>query len=424
VTKQFQLTDPAIKSRSKAPGRYLDGHGLYLQVADGGSRSWILRYTLNKKTREMGLGSVDDFSLAEARVRARGYRQLVADGIDPIDHRARERSELAVKAAEAERTNRSFQQCAEEFHAANADSWKNAKHAAQWINTLKTYVFPKFGDVLIGDVTREHMRLALLPIWKTKAETASRVLERMHKTIDYAAGIGYCNGFDSEEWRKLKASLPNNKKERKAVNHPSCPHPKVGALLRDVLDGPSTDMVKLAFEFIVLTASRSGEVRGALWSEIDFDELRWTVPPERMKGNRQHIVPLSQAMVAVLRRAHELQPSSRSPFVFPNPKGVPYSDMVFTQLLRRMKRDYTMHGFRASFRTWGADIADYPREMLEVALSHTVGDATEQAYNRSDMLDKRRSLMQAWADYIVTTQDQPTGVQEVQPEDAMAAEAQ
>jgi integrase len=400
VTKHFQLTDPSVKNRNKAPGRYLDGHGLYLQVADGGSRSWIFRYTLAKKTREMGLGSVDDFSLAEARERIKRYRQLVADGIDPIDHRQQERATRTLEAAAKLKNSMTFQQCAEEFHRLNADSWRNAKHADQWINTMKTYVFPKFGDVPVGDVTREHLRLALFPIWKTKAETASRVLERMHKVIDYAAGMGYGNGLDSEEWRHLKASLPDNKKQRRVVHHASCPHTDVGTLLDDVRTGPATAMVKLAFEFTVLTAARSGEVRGALWSEIDEVQRRWTIPPERMKGGREHIVPLTGRMLAILAEAKQLQTLPTMPLVFPNPKGVPFSDMVFTQGLRRMDLDYTMHGFRASFRTWGGDIAHYPREMLEVALSHAVGDSTEQAYNRSDMLDKRRGLMESWAAYL------------------------
>jgi len=408
VTKQKLLSDPAIKAKNKAPGYYLDGHGLYLQVAAGGSRSWIFRYTLNKKTREMGLGSVDDFTLSEARERARQYRQIIADGRDPIAYRDAERLKHLEVQAETVRQNRTFRECANEYHRDNADDWKNAKHAAQWINTLTTYAFPKFGNLPVGQVSREHIREALLPIWKTKAETASRVLQRIRTVINYAAAMGYCAGLDSESWDQLKKALPKNSKQREVEHHASCPHSQVGALVRAVREGTSSEAVKLAFEFIVLTAARSGEVRFAAWEEIDPTNRCWIIPKERMKANRQHTVPLSDTAWTVLtearqRRFHEDE--SATGLIFPNLQGSELSDMTFTQLLRRMGVDYTMHGFRASFRTWGADIAHHEHDMLEVALSHVVGDATVRAYHRSDMVEKRRRLMQEWADHLKATED-------------------
>lgn len=406
MTKQKLLSDPAIKAKSKPAGYYLDGHGLYLQVATGGSRSWILRYTLKKKTREMGLGSVDDFTLAEARERARQYRQIIADGRDPIEHRRAEQAKRDAAQAETARKNRTFAECAKEYHLKNAEDWKNAKHAAQWINTLTTYAFPKFGQLPVGHINRDHIEEALLPIWNTKAETASRVLQRIRTVINYAAAVGYCSGMDSEKWTQLKKALPKNTKQREVEHHAACPHEQVGAVLNAMRQGTSTDMVKLAFEFIVLTAARSGEVRFAVWEEIDHQSQTWIIPKERMKANRRHTVPLSDAAWSILQLARQMRESDEPPtgLIFPSLQGSELSDMTFTQLLRRMAVDYTMHGFRASFRTWGADIAHYEHEMLEIALSHTVGDATVRAYHRSDMLQKRRRLMQEWAEYTESSE--------------------
>lgn len=354
----------------------------------------------------MGLGSVDDFTLAEARERARQYRQIIADGIDPIEHRRAERARRASAQADAARKNCTFADCAKEYHLNNAEDWKNAKHSAQWINTLTTYAFPKFGELPIGQVTRDHIRAALLPIWKTKAETASRVLQRIRTVINYGAAMGYSSGLDSEVWDQLRKTLPNNSKQREVEHHASCPHSQVGAVLRAVRQSSSSDRVKLAFEFIVLTAARSGEVRFAVWDEIDFQTRSWIIPKERMKANRQHSVPLSSSAWSVLEAAQRLREGEGPPIglIFPSQQGGELSDMTFTQLLRRMAKNYTMHGFRASFRTWGAEIAHYEHEMLEIALSHVVGDTTVRAYHRSDMLQKRRELMEEWAKYIQLTE--------------------
>lgn len=403
MTKQKLLSDPAVKAKNKAPGYYLDGHGLYLQVALGGSRSWILRYTLNKKTREMGMGSVDDFTLAEARERARQYRQIIADGRDPIEHRQTELSQRMSAALQAAKLSRTFAECAKEYHKANADDWKNVKHAAQWINTLTTYAFPQIGKLPVGDVNRDHIRDVLLPIWKTKAETASRVFQRIRTVINYGAAIGYCAGLDSEEWLQLKEALPKNKKQREVEHHESCPHEQVGAVINNVRHGTSNERIKLALEFIVLTAARTGEVRGAVWEEIQSSNKIWAIPEKRMKAGVAHTVPLPDAAWSILETARQWQsdPAKPTGLIFPGSQGKQVSDMTFTQIMRRMGLTYTVHGFRASFRTWGADIAHYEHEMLEIAIAHQIGDAkTTRAYHRSDMLEKRRQLMRDWADYI------------------------
>lgn len=399
MTRQNLLSDPAVNSKRKAPGYYLDGHGLYLQVGPGSARSWVLRYTLNKKTREMGLGSVDTFGLAKARERALHYRQLIADGIDPIAHRQLSRDAMA-KAASASKT---FAECAHEYHTAHADNWKNVKHGDQWINTLTSYAFPKFGQIAVGGVNKSHILAALTPIWKTKAETASRVLQRIRMVLNYAAAKDYSKGLDAEFWQQVKLALGANDRARKVEHHSSCPYTEVGALLAQVEASGASSLTKLAFEFSILTASRSGEVRGARWSEFDAGYTSWSIPGERMKAGREHRVPLSARAKALLKQVKAARPDN-SDLVFPSNKDTHLSDMVFTQLLRRLGMPFTMHGFRASFRTWGMEATGYPDEMLEFALAHVVGDQTVRAYARSDMVDKRRQLMQDWADYLSKTQ--------------------
>ncbi len=400
-----RFTAVAVRNLNEV-GYHHDGGGLYLQVSPTKTKSWVLRYTLDKSVRYMGLGSAADWTLAEARERAHKYRQLLTDGIDPQTFREQERLHRTAQETEASRLRRTFAECAKEYHDANADDWKNTKHKDQWINTLTTYAFPVFGKVPMSQLTRDQIRQALLPIWKSKAETASRVLQRIRTTINYGAAMGYCNGLDSEQWVQLKETLPKNSKQLAGENHPSCPHGQVGAVLHKVMHGTSSDAVKLAFAFIVLTAARSGEVRFAVWEEIDLEERMWTIPKERMKADRVHTVPLSEAAMSVLVRAKELRPElftakgKPTGLIFPNINGGALSDMTFTQILRRMKVDHTMHGFRASFRTWGAALTTYEHEMLEFAIAHVVGDKTVQSYQRSDMVEKRHQLMQDWADYI------------------------
>jgi integrase len=415
-----RLSAVAVRNLSK-PGFHHDGAGLYLQVSPSGSKSWVFRYTLDKKPHMMGLGSYPDWSLAEARERARGCRQRLDDGIDPISQRNNEIRQRKVAQAQAAKISRTFQECANEYHEANKDSWKNHKHSDQWINTLTTYAFPLFGKKPISQVSEDDIRAVLLPIWKTKAPTATRVLQRIRTVIRHGASMKYCDRVDSEQWEQLRTSLPKNTKALEKDHHAACPHPQVGAVMKAVRSGHSSDSVKLAFQFTVLTATRSGEIRGAVWQEIDAVNRIWRIPKERMKAARPHSVPLSTAAWDVLEQARLLQPERLAArqhptgLIFPNTLGTALSDMTFTQLLRRMKLTHTMHGFRASFRTWGADIAHYRHEVLEIALAHTVGDATVRAYQRSDMLEKRRQLMQDWADYVQSLEHEAL-VQDLEPD--------
>lgn len=407
MTKQNQLSDAAIKSRAKAPGYYLDGHGLYLQVSQGGSKSWILRYNLNKSRREMGLGSVTDFGLAEARERAREARRLLAEGIDPIAARRHARDAHALAKNQEALGSKTFEQCAREYLTAHEHDWKSAKHGAQWESTLKTYVFPKFGDMRIADVGKAEVLSALSPIWKSKAETATRTLQRIRIIFNFAAAKDYVGAPDAEFWTQVRMALGGNVKARRVKHFASCPHAEVGRLLAKVWASSASDRVKLAFEFAVLNASRSGEVRGARWNEFDSDLKEWVIPGERMKAGRPHRVPLSKRAQKIMQFVAELRTKEDGDYVFPNAAGKPFSDMVFTQLLRRLEEPYTMHGFRASFRTWGDEVTEFPHEMLEFALAHVISDQTVRAYARSDMLEKRRKLMNSWAQYVWANQVAP-----------------
>lgn len=408
VTRHNLLNDAAVKSRAKAPGYYLDGHGLYLQVSEGGSRSWVLRYTLNKARREMGLGSVSEFGLAEARERAREARRLVADGVDPISARRQAKVERAQAMKRHALEGKTFEQCAREYISAHEHDWKNAKHSAQWLNTLATYVFPKFGDMRMADIQKAEILRAISPIWKTKAETASRTLQRIRIIFNFAAAKDYAEAPDAEFWAQVKLALGGNAKARKVEHFKSCPHAHVGRVLEKVWASTATDRVKIAFELAVLNASRSGEIRGARWSEFDKDFKGWVIPGERMKSGRPHRIPLSKRSQKLLKQAAELRTKEDGDLVFPSTSGRPLSDMVFTQLLRRLDEPFTMHGFRASFRTWASEETQYPHEMLEFALAHVISDQTVRAYARSDMLEKRRELMDSWANYIWKTAAKPT----------------
>jgi integrase len=414
-----RLTAVAVRNLS-TPGFHHDGAGLYIQVSKSGSKSWAFRYAINKKIHYMGLGSFPDWSLAEARERARRCRQLLDDGIDPMTQRNDERLAREVAEAAANKEARTFKQCAEVYHQSHKDDWKNKKHSDQWINTLSSYAFPHFGHKAIGSVTSEDIRNALKPEWKKKSETLSRVLQRIRTVINYAAAMGYCSGLDGETWAQIKMTLG---KQKEGGNFASCPYEQVGAVIKAVNNCTSSDSVKLAFQFMVLNASRSGEVRGAAWEEIDFTKRIWAIPKDRMKANRPHSVPLSEAAWSVLEQAKLLQPQNLlagkklTGLIFPNTKMTALSDMTFTQLLRRMKLLHTAHGFRASFRTWGAEVAHFEHDVLEIALAHIVGDKTVRAYQRSDMVERRRQLMHDWADYILSKQDDPLITNQIETDD-------
>lgn len=390
-----RLTPVAINAKKKA-GYYADGNGLYLQVSSSGSKSWVLRYSLNKRAREMGLGSTSDWTLAEAREQARKYRQLLDDGIDPISHRQAERERNLQTATQ----RRTFEQCAREYHKLHAGSWKNPKHADQWINTLTSYAFPEFGAKDVSDITKADIIRVLDPIWTTKAETASRVRQRIRAVLDWAAARDYRKGHDPHLWDQVSRSLPKTKDVKKVQHFAACPYTAIYDVLQSIKTSGASDMTKLALEYLVLNASRSGEVRLAKKTEIDFEGKRWNIPPERMKAGREHRVPLCDRSIQILKTAFEA--SKDSDIIFVSDKNKAFSDMTFTALLRRLDYNFTVHGFRSTFRDWCAEQTAFPRDVCEAALAHVNSNDTEAAYFRSDLFEKRRQLMEAWASYCET----------------------
>lgn len=386
------LSDAKIRSlqKKKARGFYCDGGGLYLQVSPTGSTSWVFRFKDDGKTRDMGLGSTNTFSLKEARERARQQRQLRADNIDPIEARNAEREAQRI----AKMTDKTFDQCAADFLSDNSIHWKNAKHRQQWRNTLDTYVSPVFGSVSVRAIDTALVLQVLRPIWNEKPETASRVRGRIERILSHATASGARSGDNPARWTgHLKEVLPARSKVAKVEHHAALPWKVIGDFMGDLRGRPA--LAARALDFTILTAARTAETIGAKWPEIDFDEKIWTVPADRMKGKREHRVPLSPPAIAILQ---ELKPKARG-FIFEN-DGQPLSNMAMLKLLERMGHEgLTVHGFRSSFRDWAFECSNFPREIVESALAHVVGDKAEAAYKRGEAIEKRRKLMQAWASF-------------------------
>lgn len=391
---------PLAVSKATKPGYYGDGGGLWLQVSKSGSKSWVFRFTLSKKQREMGLGAVHTVSLHAARAKAKECRLILLEGKDPLE--ASKASKLAEALERAKMMT--FDQCAKAYIAAHRSGWKNAKHASQWESTLETYAGPIIGKMPVALVDTALVVKVLsqqgkdkLSLWESRTETASRLRGRIESILDWATVSKYRQGDNPARWRgHLDNLLADPSRSKRTVHHPALPWQETGAFMAALRnqDGIAAKAVELA----VLTACRSGEVRLATWAEFDLDAALWVIPAERMKAKREHRVPLSTAALALLRsmpRASDL--------VFPGTKpGKPLSDMSLTAVLRRMKRDdITVHGFRSSFRDWCAESVanSFPREVCEHALAHSLPDKVEAAYRRGDLIEKRTLLMQAWADY-------------------------
>jgi integrase len=377
-----------------APGKYSDGHGLILHVITTERRNWIYRYMRAGKDRSMGLGSAALVSLEEARQKAHEARKLLAEGVDPID--ARQAAQAAAEAAQAARV--SFAEAAAMFIAGHEAGWRNPKHRQQWRNTLDTYAAPVIGAIPVTDIDPNMVLRVLQPIWTTKPETASRVRSRIEQVLDYCTARGWRTGTNPAIWRgNLKLMLPATAKVRAVKHHAALDWrlaPAFVAALRE-RDG----MGALALEFAILTAARSGEVRGARWSEIDLDRAIWTLPAARMKGGREHRVPLTESALAILTAQAEVRDDSGLIF-HGHRHGTPMSDMTLTAVLRRMGRgDLTAHGFRSTFRDWCADNGK-SADIAEAALAHAIGDKTVAAYHRTDLFDPRRKLMADWAAYL------------------------
>ncbi|MGI8705069.1 MAG: tyrosine-type recombinase/integrase [Sphingomicrobium sp.] len=363
----------------KEPGRYHDGDGLLLEVRPGGSKSWVARLQSNGTRRDYGLGSFKDVSLAEARDKARDYRKHLRAGVDPLEAKRKSIERIPT-----------FCDAAKAVHAEHKPGWRNGKHSAQWLATLQTYVFSHFGNLRIDQVDTGHVRDALAEIWLTKPETARRVRQRIGTVLDYAHGKGWrAHPFGMGAVNK---SLP--RQPRKTGRFEAMPYSRVPQFLDATRKRMS--MGRLALEALVLTAARSGEIRGANWSEVDLDAATWTVPAERMKAGKTHVVPLSPAALDVFRRAAELRIGG-SDYVFHGMKrGRPLSDMTLLKVVRDMGQPFTVHGFRSAFRDWAAEKTSFAGEIAEAALAHAIQNKVEAAYRRTDFLEKRRELMDAW----------------------------
>ncbi|OYW61992.1 MAG: integrase [Rhizobiales bacterium 17-65-6] len=369
------------------PGRHADGGNLYLSISTNGGRRWIFLYRWAGKQKEMGLGSARDVSLARARELADAARASLAEGIDPL---AARRDVVVIP---------TFGEAADALVEDIKSGFRNEKHIDQWRMTLTEYAAPLRAK-LVSDITTEDVLTVLQPLWQAKQETASRLRGRIERVLDAAKAKGHRSGENPARWRgHLDALLPKRQKLQRG-HHAAMAYEDVPAFMARLrrLKGSSA----LAFQFLVLTAARSGEVRGATWAEIDLTAGVWNVPANRMKAGRLHRVPLSAAAVEVLEKAKSLHLKPEgSTLVFPGAKaGAPLSLTALDMLLRRLGLEITAHGFRSSFRDWAGEETSFPREVAEAALAHTVGDATERAYRRSDALEKRRKLMEAWAQFL------------------------
>lgn len=389
--------NPLQASKLTKPGYYCDGAGLYLQIAKGGSKSWVLRYTVDRKPREMGLGSFATFSLADARKRAIEQRKMLADGIDPIE--AKRGKLLEQRLAKAKVIT--FDKAAEGFIAANESAWRSSKHGEQWRNTLATYASPVIGDLPVSTITTAMVMKILQPIWSTKTETATRVRGRIEKVLDWSKVQGYRSGDNPAAWKgNLAEALPKPSKVADAGHHAALPWVEMGQFMKTLRVMPGAG--SLAMQLIILTAARTSEVIEARWSEFDLEAGLWVIPKERMKGFREHRVPLSPQALAVLQRVK--WDNNPSEFVFPSAKpDKAISNMTCLAVLKRMGRgDLTVHGFRSTFRDWAAESTAYPRDVCEMALAHAIVDKSEAAYRRGDLLDKRTRLMNDWAAFCDT----------------------
>jgi integrase len=384
-----KLSATGVKAALRKPGRYSDGDGLMLEVRNADSGSWVLRAQKNGKRRDIGLGSASKVSLSLARTRAADARSQIEAGIDPV---AQRRKAAGIP---------TFSEAAALVHAENKRTWRNGKHQEQWLATLKAYAFPTIGDRPVSEIDGPAVRDLLAAIWLDKPETARRVRQRVGAVLDWA----YSKGFREAEapMRSVSKGLP--RQPRKGGHFAAMPFTVVPAFLARLRDKETWG--RLALEAAILTAARSGEIRGARWDELDLDAGLWTIPAERMKAAREHIVPLSPAALRVFRRAAELRTAGFA-FVFHGAKrDKPMSDMTLTKLLRDMGETATAHGFRSSFRDWVSEATQFQGELAEAALAHAIENKVEAAYRRGNLLEKRRKLMDAWGNYCDGSVTQP-----------------
>lgn len=388
----------AVKiARLTEPGRYADGGNLWLQITKTKTKSWLFRYMRDGRERAMGLGPVDIVPLADARERARQARRLLLDGRDPIDQRHGERSSARLEAAKAI----TFRDAAERYVDAHEASWRNEKHRAQWRSTLEMYAYPVVGGLPVSAMDTALVLKVIEPIWKTKAETASRVRGRIETILSWATVRGYRTGDNPARWRgHLDQILPKRSKIAPVKHHAAMRYRDVPAFLTKLRQHGEA-ISAAALEFTVLTAARTNETIGARWEEIDLEEGLWTIPKTRIKTQRAHRVALPQRCLDLLKGLPRV--ADGQGYLFPGARaGRALSNMAMAMLLRDVVgTDVTVHGFRSSFKDWATEQTHHPRDIVEAALAHVVGDKVEAAYRRGDALEKRRALMADWADYCM-----------------------
>lgn len=378
----------AVGVKNAKPGRHPDGDGLYLLVKESGAKSWLLRVQVGGKRRDFGLGSATILTLAEARASAAELRKFCKAGGDPIARRNQEKQARIVIPT--------FRDAAQAAFAEQKGGWRNPKHRAQWLSSLEAYAFPFIGDAQVDQVDGPKIRDLLLPIWLAKPETARRVRQRVGAVLDWA----HVKGLRATEapMRSLSKGLPRQPKKGES-HHAAMPYADAPSLYARLVAQESVG--RLALRFVMLTAARSGEVRGATWEEIDLEDRVWAVPGTRMKAGRTHLVPLSDAAVAVLQRAALLRTEGSDALVFPGLRSRPLSDMTLLKVLRANGGDgMTVHGFRSSFRDWAAECTNTAGDVVEAALAHTIANKVEAAYRRTNYLEKRRDLMAEWAKHL------------------------
>ena len=405
MARQQQRLSALKVTKLTKPGLYGDGGGLTLQITSSGAKSWLFRYMVAGKAFAMGVGPTHTVSLAEARQKVLEARKLLMEGINPLV--AKKQKQIAAALAGAKMM--SFDQCADAYILAHKAGWKNAKHADQWTNTLKTYASPIFGKLPVAEINTGMVMKCLEPIWESKTETASRLRNRIELVLGWAATSGYRTGENPARWRgHLKNLLATISKSSRTDHHPCLPWQRIGAFMSELRarEGVSAR----AFEFTILNACRSGEVRGARWEEFDLASKLWTIPAKRIKAGREHQVPLSDAAMAILKSIPRGSDAKDTDVVFAGIKGQPLSDMSLLGVIRRMNgdnriwvdvngKDITVHGFRSTFRDWAGDNTEHQSELGKHALAHQLPDPSERAYQRSSQFRKRRALMAGWAVY-------------------------
>jgi integrase len=370
------------------PGFHADGGGLYLRVRSSGSRAWVFRYTQRGITSERGLGATHSRSLADARKVAAAMRVLLADGADPAD--------VLRPTDERSGPKETFASCAEALIVSKQPGWRNAKHIQQWRNTLRDYAFPVIGKLHPADVTLSHVKAILEPIWATKTETATRVRQRIEAVLDWAYVHELRTGENPARWKGvLDKVFPPPNKVRAVKHHPACPYEEVPQLMEAL--AKEQNIPSLCLRLLILTGVRSGEARGAVWDEVDLAARMWTLPAERTKMQRPHRVPLSKGALRIL---HAVPHFVGQDFIFPGDQGGQMTDVALSKELHKLMTGVTVHGFRSSFRQWSEEQTSFPKAVCELALSHVNKDRVEAAYQRSDLFERRRELMEAWDQFL------------------------